>query len=210
MHSESNLLRLIVCISLIALSSCSNTRYLPEGDSLFVGSKVTLKDNEGDKKYRKILKADLDKAVRPKPNSKVLGMRIKLSIYNLAGDTSKGGFVRNFLRKFGEPPVLASTLDLTKNQEIMTNIMENRGYFFPKVTSHSTTSKKRTKAYFDVWTGPQYKIRNVNYPIDSSKISIDISAIKDKSLLKPGLPYNLDLIKGERDRIDRSLTDKGY
>jgi outer membrane protein assembly factor BamA len=37
-----------------------------------------------------------------------------------------------------------------------------------------------------------------------------MSSAREKTLLKEGLPYNLDLIKGERDRIDKILTEKGY
>jgi len=211
MFRKENILFLLVlaCLAIIA-SSCSNTKHLPEGDSLYIGSRVNLQDKEGDDKYRKTVKSDLDGAVRPKPNTTVLGIRLKLTIYNLAADTSKKGFLRKTIRKFGEPPVLASTLDLAKNDAIFVNLMENRGYFYPTVKSRTETKKRKTRAIFDVWTGPLYNIRNVEFPIDSSQISIDLAAKKGESLLKGGQPYNLDLIKGERDRIDKDLTEKGY
>lgn len=201
-------------LSLMALSffiaSCSNTKHLPEGDNLFIGPKVTIHDKEGKRSYRKVVKKDLEGAVRPKPNSKVLGVRLKLTVYNFAGDTSKKGFIRKILRNFGEPPVLASTLDLERNEKIMVNLLENRGFFFPRMESRTETKKRKTTAVFDVWTGPQYKINQVEFPVDSSRISEDIAAEKEKTLLKPGLPYNLDLIKGERERITKVLTEKGY
>lgn len=199
---------MLVCSLMTA--ACSNTKHLPKGDSLYLGANVTIKDNEGSKSYRKVVRRDLEAAVRPKPNSKVLGIRLKLTVYNWAGDTSKKGFIRKALRNFGEPPVLASSLDLESNEEMLVNILENRGFFYPRVQSHRETRKRKTKSYFDVWTGPQYRIRNVVYPLDSSQISADIQKTKEKSLLKPGLPYNLDLIKGERDRITKQLTEKGY
>ena len=208
---RKNILYLLLLGALTALAaSCSNTKYLPEGETLYTGSTVNLQDKEGDRKYRKTIKKDLDGAVRPKPNSTLLGIRLKLTIYNFAGDTSKKGFFRNTIRKFGEPPVLASTLDLAKNDAIFVNLMQNRGYFYPTVKSRTETKNKRTRAIFDVWTGPLYKIRNVEFPIDSSQISIDMATTKEKTLLKLGQPYNLDLIKGERDRIDKELTEKGY
>jgi outer membrane protein insertion porin family len=214
-HNNMQLRNLVIYSFIIfcgsfAGSSCSNTKNLPRGDSLYIGARVTIHDNEGTRRYRKTLRRDLVTAVRPKPNTKTLGVRLKLSIYNLAGDTSKGGFLRNILRRFGEPPVLASTLDLEKNEKALTNLMKNRGFFFPTISSEAKTHKRKTKAFFDVNTGPQYKIRNVEFPIDSSQISIDMSDTKGKSLLKPGFPYNLDLIKGERIRIDKVLTEKGY
>lgn len=192
------------------VSSCSNTKHLPKDDTLYIGARVNIKDNEVTKRTRKVLNEDLEDAVRPRPNSKILGVRLKLTIYNMAGDTSKRGFIRNTLRKFGEPPVLASTLDLQKNNDLFVNVMENRGFFYPKVQSHTDTRKKKTRAIFDVWTGPQYTIRNVVFPVDSMQLSQDIAATKDETLLKAGAPYNLTLIKGERDRITKALTEQGY
>jgi outer membrane protein insertion porin family len=61
-----------------------------------------------------------------------------------------------------------------------------------------------------VATGPQYRIREVTFVTDSTKLSKDIAALKRRTLLRPGKPYNLDLIKGERERIDDRLKNKGY
>lgn len=191
-------------------ASCSNTKRIAEGDSLYIGANVSINDNEASNKEKKIIKNDLEDAVRPKPNSKFLGMRIKLAIYNLAGNPSKTKGIRKWLRKNGEPPVLASTLKLDRNEKVLKNRLENRGYFYGGVGSHTTTKRKKTKAYFDVWTGPQYKVRHIYFPSDSTIIGANIAATKYQSLLKPGVPYNLDLIKGERDRIAKELTEKGY
>ncbi len=201
---------LLLAFLLAFACSCKTTRLVPEGDSLYIGADVNIQDEHGERRYRKTVKRDLEGAIRPKENSKILGLRVQLGLYSLAGDTSKRGFFRNTLRKLGQPPVLASSFDLEENNETINGLLENRGYFFPKIESRTETKKRKTKAIFDVWTGPQYKIRNVEFPIDSSQISIDMAATKGNSLLQPGLPYNLDLIKGERARIDRVLSEKGY
>jgi outer membrane protein insertion porin family len=201
---------LLLLLSVIA-ASCSNTRHIPAGDSLYVGSNVTIKDKEASRNERKLLINTLEGAVRPKPNSKFLGMRLKLSMYNLAGNPKKNRGIRKWLRtSFGEPPVLASTLDLEKNKRIFESQVQNRGFFYSRVEAHTSVRRKKTHSYFDVWTGPQYKMRNVTFPLDSSQLSLDISETRDKTLLKSGLPYNLDLIKGERDRITKSMTEQGY
>ncbi len=198
--------------TLLLLAACSNTRHLPAGDSLFIGSKVGINDNEVTAKQRKIIRKDLEGAVRPRPNSKFLGIRLKLTLYNLAGQPKKKKGLRNWLRnKIGEPPVLASTFDLQKNKDILANTLQNKGFFFPAVAGHTETSKSRkTKAYFDITTGPQYLIHKTVFPSDSSLVSRDIAGLEDKTLLKPGQPFNLDLIKGERERIDRGLKEIGY
>src|SRR5690606_29710047 len=97
---------------MLLLASCSNTKRLAEGESLFLGSEVKITDNQADKKEKDVLKSDLQDAVAPKPNRKTLGMRLRLSLYNFAGEPKKEKGIRYWLRnKVGEPPVLTSTFD---------------------------------------------------------------------------------------------------
>jgi outer membrane protein insertion porin family len=196
----------------LLISSCSNTKHLAAGQSLFAGSKVHIKDNGASAAVKKKLVTDLNGLVRPKPNSKLFGMRLKLSLYNMAGVPRKKKGLRHWLReKVGEPPVLASSVHLPSNKALMVNLLQNRGFFDGTVTAHFDTGKKKlTTAVFDVTTGPQYTILNSYFEKDSSKIARDIDSSFSKTLLKPGAPYDLDLIKGERTRIDEMLKEKGY
>lgn len=197
--------------SLIFLASCSNTKNLPPGDSLFLGGKVRVKDKEVPKKERKVIANDLSGAIRPTPNRKTLGMRVKLAIYNMAGEPKKQKGLKHWLRtKVGEPPVLTSQFDQEANRKLLVNILENRGFFYPKVSGSTETKRKKTRAFYDVYTGKQYKMRNIEFVNDSSRVSSDMAMQKDKTLLKSGVAYNLDLIKGERERIDRRMKEIGY
>jgi len=100
------------------IHSCTSTKFVPKGDALYTGAQIRLRGKSLTMKERKVLKEDLAGLTRPKPNSKILGVRVKLGLYNMAGDTSKKGFFRKFLRKLGEPPVLLSSLNLEKNVQI--------------------------------------------------------------------------------------------
>ena len=199
---------------LIFISACSNTRHLSTGDTLFRGSKVNIKDNGASKKERNVLKSDLAGMVRPRPNTKTLGIRFKLSLYNLAGgDTKKKKGLKQWLHnKAGESPVMGSSINLGVNKDLMLNLMQNRGFFQATITAKMDTfMKKKTRAVFDVVTGPQYTINKVIYTRpDSSEISYDIDSSFSATLLKQGAPYNLDLIKAERERIDHVLKENGY
>src|SRR5690554_2628244 len=95
--------------SLFILSSCSNTRYLGEGESLFIGADVQITDSNLVKKDRKNLEDELEESIRPRPNSSFLGLRFKLYIYNVVGEPKSEKGLRNWLRdKIGEPPVLGT------------------------------------------------------------------------------------------------------
>jgi len=203
----------IVGVIAILFTACSNTKHLPAGDSLYIGTRVKLTDKkEASKKEDKVLKSDLEDAVRPKPNSKTLGMRIKLRLYNFAGTPKKKKGLRHWLRqKVGEPPVLGSTVDMQFNKSLLENILQNRGFFYPSVKGHLNTKHKKSKAVFEVVLGPQYTINQVFFVTkDSTRIAKDIRDLKDETLLDTGQSYNLTLIKAERDRIERGLKEEGY
>jgi outer membrane protein insertion porin family len=191
---------LIILPVIILIASCSR-KNIPEGDSLFIGSTVKIENAEKmTAKEKKALRKELATLVRPRPNSKFLGMRIKLWVNSIP-------FLR---KKFGEPPVLTSTVNFDKNQQVLQNRLENRGYFQAIVSFDTTTKRKKTSARFTAKVGPQYKINSVSFPTDSSELGKAIAATADKTVLKPGKPYDLDVIKAERTRIDGRLKNTGY
>lgn len=198
--------------TILQTAACSNSRYLAEHESLYLGSKVKILDTFAPRSDRKALETELAEAVRPKPNSSFLGIRLKLTLYNIAGVPRKEKGFRNWLRnKIGEPPVLGSDLNIEGNNKVLANVLHNYGYFYATATGTKETKKKKTKGLFEVTTGPRTYIRDVYFERgDTSQISKDVVDKESKSPLKPGDPYNLQAIKDERIRIDNILKNKGY
>ncbi|WP_035671541.1 BamA/TamA family outer membrane protein [Flavobacterium sp. 83] len=192
-------------------ASCSNTKYLPEGELLYTGATLKVEGNEISKKEKKALKTALKDILRPKPNSTILGLRPKLYIYNIAGTPKKEKGFRYWLKtKVGEPPVLYSKVDLEYSKSVLQNFSENSGYFNTKTTADSTRHGKKATAEYSVKPGKQYKIREVKFPTDSSVISSAVRRTSRRSLLKKDNGYSLDIIKLERIRIDARLKEKGF
>src|ERR1700712_1907429 len=141
------------CIGLWALvyffSSCSNTKYLPKGETLYVGSKIKYVSTDSNAKSQKeVLKDELQAIILPKPNSKILGLRVKLWFYNIAGKPTGKGLRYLIRNKLGEPPVYTSMVNFEKNRTIMTNRLENRGYFKGNVNFDTITKARRTAGLF--------------------------------------------------------------
>jgi outer membrane protein insertion porin family len=199
----------VVASLLFALLSagCSTTRSVPEFDALYTGADVKIEQTQVSPKQTKAIRRTLKDVTRPRPNSKILGMPFKLWIYNLGGEKGIGKWLR---RKYGEAPVLLSDVSVDRNIEIIDNYMENRGFFQVAVQGDTTGRGKKASAHYTVSTGPEYKIRSIAFPPDSSALSQALRATKPKTLLRPGAPFNLDLIKGERTRIDLELKEKGF
>lgn len=207
---NSNILYYLIAALFISYG-CSNTKYLPEGEMLYVGSEVEIKDTVISKSERKALEEEMEELLRPRPNRKFLGMRAKLFFYNLAGKPKKEKGFRYWLRnKAGEPPVLFSQVDMDYNADLLQNYAENKGYFKTRTSSDSTSHSRKAEVKYTVEPGRQYKIRNVSFPEDSTRIDTAVAKLKRWSLLRPGNPYDLDVVKAERERIDRLLKNRGY
>lgn len=208
---KNRYIRYFITLSLFFVFGCSNTKYLPEGDLLYTGASVKVKDSVIKKKDRKILENQLEDLLRPKPNKQFLGLRPKLWIYNIAGQPKKDKGFRYWLRtKVGEEPVLFSKVDLDYNASVLRNFTENKGYFKTRVSADSTVRNKRVTAEYVVTPRKQYIIKSVTFPDDSLAMSRIIGRSSRRSLLKVGNPYDLDVIKAERERVDARLKEKGY
>lgn len=193
------------------LGSCSGTRKIPEGDLLYVGHKIDILKGKEPKKTRKALTSELDGLIRPIPNKSILGMRPEIIFYNIYDTVKKDkGFKYWVKYKLGKEPVLMSKVDLEYNKKVIQNYVENKGFFNVETKADSTKIGKKAKANYEVTLHDQYKIKSVVFPNDSTPLAKEIDTLKESSFLKIGKPYNLDVIKNERTRIDSKLKERGF
>jgi len=193
------------------VAACSSTRRIPPGDALYTGATIKIEDSLLRGKKKKELKEDLSKLTRPRPNKKILGIRFKLFAYNLAGNTQKEKGLRGWLKnKVGEPPVLLSSVDPDWNTKMLQNSLENRGYFKASVFGDTAVKNKKATATYTTRPNVQYTINEVHFDPDSSKLQQAVAASVTETFLKPGDPYDLSVIKTERERIDDYLKERGF
>jgi outer membrane protein insertion porin family len=203
---SSYYLWLVLCISL--LYGCSSTKTVPAGDALYTGAKITIKDKEESRKKRKALIKQLGTLTRPEPNQKVLGIPLKLNIYNaFRAKKGPGKWIRE---KFGQPPVLLSSVSLDNNVQVLNNYLINKGYFNARTTGDTTIKRKKASAEYIVKTGSQYHVQKVEFRGDSSVLQQAVRETMPKTLLKPNDPFDLQVITSERARIDNYLKEHGF
>ncbi|RYD88288.1 MAG: hypothetical protein EOP50_19340, partial [Sphingobacteriales bacterium] len=204
------LFALAFCGSLL-LAACSGTKHLPPGEHLYTGARIDLRNTEElSARERKTLKSDLQGMVRPRPNTRFLGIPLKLGIYNLFRNKKPNSFFGRLRDQMGEPPVLLSSVDLNNNVKLLNNHSQNKGFFQVVTTGDTVVRGRKGHASFRVEANAQYTINSVRFPTDSIELTRDIQADVDRTLLKANNPYDLDVIKGERLRIDARLKEKGY
>src|SRR5690606_40744471 len=84
MHSKS--IWAACLAALMGCISCSNLKYLPEGEQLYVKGEVEIETDTIPERYIEPLSDNLEELLRPKPNTTILGMRPQLYLYNIAGE----------------------------------------------------------------------------------------------------------------------------
>lgn len=194
----------------LLLASCSGTKHLPKGEKLYTGADINLESsNPISRRKKKEIKAVAQNAVRPKPNSKILGLRTKLWMYMKAGENPKGK-LNQWLRKKGEAPVYISSIKPAVTASIIDARLFNIG-ILNSYTEYEIIEKKHTaKIIYTSHIQVPYTLNDLTYSISNDSLSLIILKEKKKSLIKDGDDYNLEKLKTERIRIDALLKDNGY
>ncbi|HXO75651.1 MAG TPA: BamA/TamA family outer membrane protein [Puia sp.] len=220
--------RILAFFLLIVTAGCHESKYLSAGQTLYTGNKVNIESSVPmKKKEKKALQGELGSLLRPKLNGKILGVRFKLWIYNIAGTPKKNKGLKYWLKnKVGEAPVLASATLIKKNADVLQNHLENKGWFHDTVVTDTKVKDKHLTAIYTAQIGPRYIIRNVTFPSDSDALGKSIDSLwkgtrtrtarkksdslARRTLLRKGNPFDLEVIKQERERIDSRLKNRGF
>jgi outer membrane protein assembly factor BamA len=196
----------------IALASCHESKYITANQTLYSANKTDVQSFVPmTKKERNHWNEEMEGYLRPKLNSKILGIRVKLWIFNIAGTTTRTKGFKHWLKyKVGEPPVLASSAILRNNAEVLQSHFENKGFFHDTVLVATSVRDKHLIATYTARIGPRYTIGKIDYPDDSDEISNRIDTLQRSALLKSGDFYDFETIKAERVRIDSRLKNRGF
>ena len=153
-------------------TSCSNTKYLPKGESLYIGAKIKVEAPGLSKGKKKTINKELAALTRPKPNASILGLRPKLWLWNIGGNPKKKFSIKRLIKNLGEPPVVLSDVNVERNNEVLQSHLENTGFFTAKVAGE--VQIKETSCY-GVYTeqlpDAEYTINEVNFQADSSDLA---------------------------------------
>jgi outer membrane protein insertion porin family len=203
----------IPCLGfLLMASACQEYKYLGDHELLYSGNTIKIRSSvKISRKKKNEVEDQMEALLKPRLNRKILGKRVRLDIYNFAGHPKRTRGLRHWLKyKVGEAPVLATASLIEKNRAVLQNHLENKGWFFDTVIVENKIKKKELTAVFTAEIGPQYTIRNVKFPTDTDQLGKRIDTLQKRSLLNKGDPFDLDMIKEERTRIDTRLKQRGY
>lgn len=219
-----SLVRIFLLIFLMGLLSCSGTKCLKEGQTLYVGSKLIIKQksdphpfvlkNSGLKYRESYFKVwDL-------PNGALFGLPglrlvpVRLIMYNWFYNEKTKGFKYWMRENLGEEPVLVDDVEPELKVKQLIALFESYGHFGTTGTYELRHRRNNKKAFikYKIEIAEAYKYRQVDYVLgpDQSALKSSIEVRKKRTMIRAGLEYNLDSIRIERLELFKQLRNDGF
>ena len=184
-------------------TSCRPTKHVPQGEYLLNRVKIEVDNKE-------VKSQSLHPYLRQQPNHKTFGIiGLPLAFYNMSG--TKDNRWNRFMRKIGTPPVIYDSTLTEKSRKEILKAMNNKGYIDAEVTVDTIVKKRKIKVTYKVKGNTPYRLNKVLYNIPDDSIA-RYTTRKDSTLnlLKQGTLFDYYILDQERERIAKTLNDKGY
>ena len=204
---------LIIFLIAGILSSCSVTKYIPEGEYLYEGAAVDIEAPDG------VDVAELTTEVTATLNNNTNAKTPILGYYQIwkwyrwqEKADAKPEKYKDKEPKGAEPIFYNETLVESVNT-LMENRASNNGYFNNEAefTLDTLASPPRVSANYTLTVGRPYLLDSLRrFWTDSSVSRIVEASLAEETFLKPGTRYDLDLLKAERQRWENKLRNAGY
>jgi outer membrane protein assembly factor BamA len=180
---------------LLFLCSCSLTRHIPEGQYLLDKVNLQMEDGGTDK-------TSLLPYIQQNPNNSKWGLKI----YNLVNNDSN--FIKKFIRKIGEPPVIFNNNLVNLSVNELTIELVNRGYLNAGVSARIDTINKKAEVTYTITHNEPYRIRNYANEIPQSFNNEGVR--QRRSLITEGAIFDMNTLERERARTSSLLRNRGY
>lgn len=119
---------------------------------------------------------------------------------------------RERLREIAEEPVIYDSILTQQSSVQIKKYLQTKGYFYADVKNKVVFNPALKTAYitYEITAGKRKYITDIKYEIGDSAILNTILKDSIHSLLKKGMPFDMDILSKERERISDYLQKNGY
>ncbi len=205
--SKINGLFFLVCI--LALGSCSVSKYLTEDQHLVKKNKVVIEDSENSRDDADLI-YNLESLVLQKPNTNHFFTPREYIYFKNKEEFEKTGKKKGRIKE-AQPPVLHSDKEMQKTAERMEKYLRNsKGFYFAKVVPKAYLSKKQAEITYSVYTDTRYRVRSKEYFIEDPEVEKLLNTYESRTLILKGSKIDESVFEEEKTRIFTRMQNKGY
>lgn len=194
---------------LLAMHSCSYTKYVPEGRMLLMENKILVNGKEK-------APAAAEDILKQQPNAGfwIFSPHFGVYISPALGFYSWGnGTDSSFFSRIGDPPVLLDTGKVSRGARQLQTWYFNKGYFNATSSYKIDSLRKnapKAEVTYKVNTGDRYYINEFTKDVKTEKLSSLINYFSQDSYVKVGDPYDADVLEDERARLAQIFRNQGF
>ena len=187
-------------------ASCSSKKFLHTGE-------YTLSDVKVKASSKHFSTSEYKNYVRQLPNAKWFTLfKVPLGIYCLSrADSVKGnkGFSK-LLKNIGEAPVIYDTAQTIYSQASIRQALNSKGYLHAEVDTAVTINKHKVSVTYLLKPGMRHYIHTLRFQFDDESLHKQFSLDSAATLIRKGMPLDLNKLAEERSRIIKALHERGY
>ena len=202
------------------LASCSTTKNLPEGETLYTGIDKLEVVNEDETPAGVTALTEVEAALAYAPNNAIFGsssmrwpLPVGLWVYNgFVKYQDKKGVGRWIFDHLGTQPVLMSSVNGETRAKVATNLLRDYGYFNGTVSYEEVPQKdpKKAKVSYVIDMAQPYFLDSIAYLRYPSVADSLIQATRGQSVLKSGENFSVIKLEEERQRLSTLFRNRGY
>ncbi len=209
----------ILFLCLLPALSCSTTKRLPEGETLYTGIRQIEVADEDHSRASEAALTEATAALEYPPNNALFGSSSKrfpfpfgLWVYN-AFVHKKGKVNEWIFRKFASKPVFITTVNPDVRVAVARNILHENGYFDGTASWELLPDKKndrKAQVAYHLEMNHLYTLDSIRFTAMRQRADSLIIDYKHASLLRKGDPFNVYNLENERQRIATLLRNNGF
>jgi len=201
---------IISIVILFWMVGCTGLGKISEGQYLVSEYKINLNEKEEIYQYKNT-KNQLEEEITKAPNGKFLWMRPRLALHNTIVEPEKEKGLKYWLKyKLGKAPVILDEAYCQKLNATFENRLYHEGYFNAKSSFDIRRHRKTATVKFEINAGKAYLVDTLILPESVDTLTRAIGTIHGNSLIETGVPYQLETLINERQRIDKELENQGF
>jgi outer membrane protein assembly factor BamA len=201
---------LFAIVIVIANSSCDTLKYISKEEAFLDENEINF-INDDHIEDKGVLEIELENLYRQKPNTEFVFVPRRWHWYRNQNEGDTTWFKKWVKKSIAEPPAIYSQDATNQTASNMQKYLQfKKGYYLAEVEHKVNIKYQKARVKYIVNTGPQYKVKTVNYLSDDNDLLRIIEDSKDQSLVNEGSPVESALFDRERSRIATLLQNKGY
>ena len=193
---------IFILLAVLAAGACSTTRSLQNGEFLLRKAELKVDGSA-------VNASSLAPYIAQKPNTYMLGMNPRLSVYNWSGNGNSA--FQRFARRIGTAPVVYKPGKVDESIQSIQNHLEYIGFYNSQVQSDVRIRGKKVYVTYYVSLGRQIPISAVDYDIPSyGTFRQDFQADLPNSTVTPGQFLSEASLEAEAERGAKYFRNQGY